>query len=73
MNDYAPEVGDLVVDTARDKVGEVMDGSGSYVQLRPPGGGLEWDARPDDLRLADASDRLRVRVAEENHRSRCGR
>lgn len=42
--------GDTVRDAGRDKVGQVMGFVGPYVQLRPVGGGIEWDARPELLR-----------------------
>jgi len=44
MNEYSPQVGDLVWDGEALKVGEVMDRVGTRWQLRPPGGGREWDA-----------------------------
>lgn len=55
-----------------------MDHLDGYVWLRPPSGGLEWTARPDDVEPAtDAADHgsphdtvLRARVAVANARSR---
>lgn len=58
------ETGALVVDTKRDKPGRVMGSEGPYVQLRPPGGGCEWDADPAHLRPADERERLRANIAE---------
>jgi hypothetical protein len=65
-----PEMGAWARDVSRDKVGRVMGHVGSHVQLRPPGGGHEWDATPADLELLPASELLRPRVAEANARSR---
>ncbi|MFC8671600.1 hypothetical protein ACFUEN_02875 [Streptomyces griseorubiginosus] len=45
-------VGSYVVDTRTGKVGVVMGHEGPYVQLRPYGGGREWDATPDAVREA---------------------
>ncbi|WP_409471283.1 hypothetical protein [Streptomyces sp. HC307] len=61
-----PEVGTLAVDTRNDRLGEVMGAEGSYVQLRPPGGGIEWDVPPQALREATTSDELRAKVREVN-------
>ncbi|GAA0478810.1 hypothetical protein ACFQ2B_06085 [Streptomyces stramineus] len=46
---YAPARGELVWDSARQRLGEVMDRTGSHYQLRPLGGGTEWNAAPDDI------------------------
>ncbi|WP_327667910.1 hypothetical protein OHN37_39700 [Streptomyces sp. NBC_00485] len=57
----------LAVDTSRgDKIGYVMGHEGPYVQLRPPGGGVEWDADPNTVRRATATEELRARVTELN-------
>ncbi|WP_328767812.1 hypothetical protein [Streptomyces sp. NBC_00286] len=69
MNGYTPEIGDLVWDEATRKVGRVMDRVGSYWQLKPPGGGREWDAR-GLLRPATTAERLSAGVALANARSR---
>ncbi|MFE1878932.1 hypothetical protein [Streptomyces diastatochromogenes] len=61
-----PDVGELVYDTKRDRVGEVVDYQAGRALLRPAGGGIEWAATPDELRPADANDRLRARVNEMN-------
>lgn len=39
--------GTLVFDKARQRTGVVMGHEGPYVQLRPEGGGREWDADPE--------------------------
>ncbi|MFI1971793.1 hypothetical protein [Streptomyces cinnamoneus] len=51
-------VGAFVVDRRIDKVGQVMGREGPYVQLRPVGGGREWDCPPAALRLARAAELL---------------
>ncbi|WP_432093678.1 hypothetical protein [Streptomyces sp. bgisy100] len=65
-----PEPGAYVVDVREDRIGRVMGHEGPYVQLRPPGGGLEWDCPPEELRPAGPTDMLRARVAELNRESR---
>ncbi|WP_236072989.1 hypothetical protein [Streptomyces tardus] len=45
---------------------------GSYVQLRPLGGGREWDAEPRELRAMSQTEVLSALVAELNARSRRG-
>ncbi len=66
----APAVGETVHDTARDRVGEVMGHEGPYLQLRPLGGGREWDADPHTVRTLSRSELLSAMVAEANARSR---
>ncbi|MEW2117316.1 hypothetical protein AB0945_19410 [Streptomyces sp. NPDC005474] len=57
----------LVIDTEHsDRIGYVMGHEGPNIQLRPPGGGTKWDARPDRLRRATATEALRARVTERN-------
>ncbi|GFH35029.1 hypothetical protein [Streptomyces pacificus] len=64
-----PDTGSLAVDTKRKRVGVVMGKTGPYVQLRPEGGGKEWDASPADLRPATAGEALSPRVRAANERS----
>ena len=64
--------GTLVHDKRRDRVGVVMDRRHGRLQLRPAAGGCEWDARPEDVEIADRGDELRSRVAELNAASRWG-
>jgi hypothetical protein len=47
-----------------------MGHEGPYLQVRPFGGGREWDAEPDHLRILSQDELLRVLVAEANARSR---
>ncbi|WP_225821205.1 hypothetical protein [Streptomyces naphthomycinicus] len=65
-----PPVGSHVVDTRTGRFGIVMGHEGPYVQLRPYGGGREWDAEPEALRAATAAERLSAATARANARSR---
>jgi hypothetical protein len=65
-----PPVGTYVVDTRIGKVGVVMGHEGPYVQLRPYGGGREWDADPGAVRGATPAERLSAATAYANARSR---
>ncbi|MFD8988989.1 hypothetical protein ACFVZ4_13145 [Streptomyces goshikiensis] len=69
-SEETPDVGLLLVDTRTDRVGVVMGCEGPYVQLRPPAGGVEWDASPHDLRPAEVLDELRAKVTVINARER---
>ncbi|MFV8130892.1 hypothetical protein [Streptomyces syringium] len=69
---YEPEPGDLVHDTARDRAGIVMGREGPRFQLRPLGGGVEWEAAPGSIRSLSQVEQLSARVAEANHRSTWG-
>jgi len=70
---YKPGLGDLVEDAGSKRTGEVMGFEGPYVQLRPVGGGREWDAMPECLRPLTRAEALRVAVAVANARSRASR
>lgn len=70
MTARKPQVGDTVEDTERKQVGKVMGFEGPYVQLRPIGGGREWDARPDRLRRLTRAEALSADVAAANARSK---
>jgi hypothetical protein len=65
-----PPIGSYVVDTSTARVGVVMGHEGPYVQLRPFGGGREWDCAPEDARRATLEERLRAATAYANARSR---
>lgn len=67
---YRPNLGDAVEDTEPGRIGRVMGFEGPYVQLRPVGGGREWDARPENLRPVTDAQALRSAVAVANARSR---
>jgi hypothetical protein len=66
----APEIGSMARDTARDRIGRVMALMSGYVWLRPPDGGREWTARPEDVIPVSASESLRSRIAELNRHAR---
>ncbi|MET9292797.1 hypothetical protein [Streptomyces sp. NPDC003077] len=59
-------VGKCARDTKRDRVGEVMDVSGSRVWLRPVGGGREWEAERAAVEPLTPREALSVKVAEAN-------
>ncbi|WP_455361187.1 hypothetical protein [Streptomyces sp. SYSU K21746] len=63
-------VGSYAVDTRTGRLGTVMGHVGPYVQLRPIGGGREWDCAPDAVREATAAERLSAVTAYVNARSR---
>ncbi|MFE3599048.1 hypothetical protein [Streptomyces sp. NPDC059142] len=65
---FAP--GAVVRDEMPGRIGEVRGNVGPYLQLRPLGGGLEWDAEPERVRLATAGERLSAAVAVANAVSR---
>ncbi|NBM18583.1 hypothetical protein [Streptomyces sp. GC420] len=58
------------MDTDTGRLGEVMGSEGGTLQLRPPGGGLEWDCRPEAARPASPGEELSAKVAHANHRPR---
>ncbi|GGT47920.1 hypothetical protein [Streptomyces purpureus] len=63
-------VGSYVVEIRTGRVGRVMGHVGPYVQLRPFGGGREWDCDPEGVRMATAAERLSAATAYANARSR---
>ncbi|GAA3395837.1 MULTISPECIES: hypothetical protein [Streptomyces] len=65
-----PPIGAYVVDIRTGKVGTVMGHEGPYLQVRPIGGGREWDCEPDGVRVATAAERLSAATAHANARSR---
>ncbi|MDX2692973.1 hypothetical protein PV377_17325 [Streptomyces ipomoeae] len=67
---HRPAVGDTVEDTASRRVGKIMGHVGPFVQLRPIGGGREWEAEPSKLRRLTLAEALSAGVAEANARSR---
>lgn len=54
-----PAIGSYVADTGMKtaRLGRVMAYEGELVFLRPPGGGVEWTARPEDVRPPTESER----------------
>ncbi|MEU6085545.1 hypothetical protein ABZ865_01835 [Streptomyces sp. NPDC047085] len=63
-------LGTYVVDTRDGRLGIVMGHEGPYVQLRPHGGGKEWDCEPGAIRHATPAERLSAATAYANARSR---
>jgi hypothetical protein len=63
-------LGDTVRDAGSGRIGRVMGFVGPYVQLRPVGGGREWDARRERLGPVTRSEALSDSVARSNARSR---
>ncbi|MFR9725661.1 hypothetical protein ACL02R_20170 [Streptomyces sp. MS19] len=65
-----PEIGTMAYDASHDRIGRVMAHLSGHIWLRPPGGGREWTALPEDVQPVSASESLRQRVAEANRRAR---
>lgn len=63
-------IGTLVIDMRRQLLARVMGHEGPYLQLRPPGGGREWDAVPAHVREAKGDEILRASVHEVSHATR---
>ncbi|MDQ0934477.1 hypothetical protein QFZ49_004417 [Streptomyces turgidiscabies] len=58
------------LDVRDGRIGEVMGRVGGYVQLRPVGGGREWDCPPEALADVPPGDLLRARVRRVNREGR---
>ncbi|WP_018548360.1 hypothetical protein [Streptomyces sp. LaPpAH-108] len=65
-----PAVGAYAKDARNGRIGEVMGRVGGRVQLRPVGGGREWDVPPGELGEAEPADVLRERVRRLNRDAR---
>ncbi|MFL4905162.1 hypothetical protein ACJ6WF_18720 [Streptomyces sp. MMS24-I2-30] len=70
MSGGRPPVGGYVVDVRNGRLGEVMDHVGGCVQLRPVGGGREWDCPPECVEVAAPGEVLRERVRRLNREAR---
>lgn len=66
----AAPVGTYLLDTRAGRIGEVMAQLGGYLQLRPVGGGREWDCHPADAEPPEPEVLLRERVRSRNRQSR---
>ncbi|MFF7968432.1 hypothetical protein ACFZC3_24125 [Streptomyces sp. NPDC007903] len=66
----APVIGAYARDARDGRLGEVMGRAGGRVQLRPLGGGREWDVPPQCLGEAAPADVLRERVRVLNRDAR---
>jgi hypothetical protein len=62
--------GEYVVDVRDGRVGQVMGREGGYVQLRPVGGGREWDCPPEAVGPAPPGEVLRAKVRRINWEGR---
>ncbi|MFH8618138.1 hypothetical protein ACH4E8_24155 [Streptomyces sp. NPDC017979] len=62
-------VGELAYDTESQTIGVVMEVFRNYYALRPPRGGIEWDALRDLTRRATNHDRLAPALSERNANS----
>ncbi|HEY8978533.1 MAG TPA: hypothetical protein VIU15_02990 [Streptomyces sp.] len=65
-----PEIGALFLDVSRDRIGEFRGEWAGLWALRPLRGGVEWDAKPGDVRPVTAEQALRAKVEAANRRSR---
>lgn len=65
-----PVVGAHVVDVRDGRVGEVMGHVGGRLQLRPVGGGREWDCPPESVGDVPPERLLRERVRHVNREGR---
>ncbi|MFF1376499.1 hypothetical protein [Streptomyces sp. NPDC058308] len=65
-----PETGTFAVDFRDGSVGQVMGCEGGLVQLRPIGGGREWDCPPASVGEAQPVEVLRERVRQVNREGR---
>ncbi|MDI3407923.1 hypothetical protein QIS96_29425 [Streptomyces sp. B-S-A6] len=65
-----PEIGVLLWDIRRDRLGEFRGVCSGRWYLRPPRGGREWDVDPGDVQPAEPGERLRAENARANSRSR---
>ncbi|WP_326787935.1 hypothetical protein [Streptomyces sp. NBC_00151] len=70
MKAVQPPTGSCAVDTRTGRIGVVMGYEGPYVQLRPLGGGREWDCVPEAVRQATSAERISAATAYVNARSR---
>ncbi|MEV6941922.1 hypothetical protein AB0N07_07935 [Streptomyces sp. NPDC051172] len=61
-----PAVGAYATDVRDGRLGEVMGHVGGRVQLRPVGGGREWECPPEAVGAAPPEEVLRARVRSRN-------
>ncbi|RZU29405.1 hypothetical protein EV284_5621 [Streptomyces sp. BK022] len=69
-DEEGPAPGSYALDVRDGRLGEVMGQVGGRVQLRPLGGGREWDVPPEHLGEAAPADVLRERVRLLNRDAR---
>lgn len=63
-----PAAGTCVVDERTGRVGKVMGNIGPNLQLRPLGGGREWECPPSEVRRATEWEQRHADVLAENYR-----
>ncbi|MGW1072654.1 hypothetical protein [Streptomyces sp. NPDC002537] len=63
-------IGSYVVDEARKTVAQVAGHEGPNYQLCRPQGGVEWEAKPEDVRPAALREELRAKLQAANDASR---
>ncbi|MFB7256004.1 hypothetical protein [Streptomyces nojiriensis] len=68
----SPGIGELAKDQKTGRIGIVMGEIGGRVQMRPVGGGVEWEAMPGDVVAPRAREELSARLAVKNNNSRVG-
>jgi hypothetical protein len=68
----SPGIGELAKDQKTGRIGIVMGEIGGRVQMRPVGGGIEWEAMPGDVVAPKAREQLSARLAVKNNNSRVG-
>jgi hypothetical protein len=62
---------EYAVDLRDGRVGQVMGREGGYVQLRPVGGGREWDCPPEAVGEAPVGEVLRAGYGGSTGRGGC--
>ncbi|MFJ3672033.1 hypothetical protein ACIPSE_36825 [Streptomyces sp. NPDC090106] len=65
-----PPVGSYVIDGRDGRIGEVMGHLAGRAQLRPVGGGREWDCPPHETEPVAREEVLRARVRQVNQERR---
>ncbi|MFF4502941.1 hypothetical protein [Streptomyces sp. NPDC001401] len=65
-----PAVGAYAIDARDGRIGEVMGHGGGGVQLRPVGGGREWECPAEAVGAAPPEEVLRARVRSRNREAR---
>ena len=64
-----PEIGATAFDSTTDSVGVVMAVHPNQVFLRPIGGGVEWESRPQQVRPATVAEEVSAKNAAANRRT----
>jgi hypothetical protein len=67
-----PGIGELAMDTTRRRIGVVTSEPGTRVRTRPAGGGVEWNAMPDNVVAPTVREELSAGLATKDGDSRDG-